>query len=128
MKTWADKSIQCEDMKHYLVKKNLKDCIEKILETKNQASYLACPHSPFMHLTVETAEIFVKFLQDLIKENDYQILTNLEPDDYYALSNLPDNLRVKFFEVLKLEMPKDFEYQLELGLDKSPYSVVKDLN
>ena len=82
-----------------------------------------------MYLSIETVEIFIDFLKDLLlKENDHQILTNFEPEDYKALSKLPDQFRVKFFEVLTLEMPKDFSYQAELGLKTQSRSVVTDLN
>ena len=43
MKTWADDRIECEDMKNYLVKKNLTECVKKVFNTTYGTSYLACP-------------------------------------------------------------------------------------
>jgi hypothetical protein len=56
-----------------------------------------------MHLSVETAPIFVKFLRDLVLEKDYQILINLKPCDYIALSKLPEDVAVDFFDLLTIE-------------------------
>ena len=50
MKRWpGEKNVNCEDVSHFLLKRNFSTCLEHVL-LSDRASYIACPKSPFQRI------------------------------------------------------------------------------
>ena len=114
IKLCVDERVECEDMSHYLLKNNLVSCYKKV--TEDNFNYLACPTSPMGRLALHTAGQFVDKLKALVDQYDLQILLNMTSDELMYIKQVPEELAVKFFELLEIEDTINFKNERTLAL------------